>query len=380
MKPTNPSTPKVFISYRRSETAGHAGRLYDAMASRFGDDNVFMDVDLQPGVDFVERISTVLAACHVLLVVMGPDWARPAAGETHARIADPDDFVGLEVGTALRRSDVTVIPLLVAGGSMPDPDELPERLRALTRRNALELSDVRWRYDVGRLLDLLEQLLTQAKQPTHNEPPGEHAVAAVDSASDASPGWTAKPSDWIRRHSRTSIGAAGIAVVGLLAFLLVGGDKPSIGPNTATVSTSAAPNVGSDARPAGIPSKCEDRGSTQLAKDVEAKREWRCPISETQNVTGPSLTYLEYVDATHAHRSLIGSKDFELGHDWEPCKEAQLDRFNRAGALEMWCVQSIRNATVEISWRGAGSSVVGLLTCDPPTTVASAVKTWLSLV
>ena len=77
MTPTTPVTPKVFISYRRSETAGHAGRLYDAMAARFGDAHVFMDVDLQPGVDFVERISAIVAACDVLLVVIGPEWAEP---------------------------------------------------------------------------------------------------------------------------------------------------------------------------------------------------------------------------------------------------------------------------------------------------------------
>ena len=148
------STPSVFISYRRSETAGHAGRLYDAMAARFGDANVFMDVDLQPGVDFVERISTIVAACDVLLVVIGPEWAEPGEGQTRPRISDPNDFVGLEVGTALRRSDVTVIPLLVAGGAdarcrgaagAAAPVDAPQRARAQRRALALRCRPARGR-------------------------------------------------------------------------------------------------------------------------------------------------------------------------------------------------------------------------------------------
>jgi len=146
-----PAAPKVFISYRREETAGHAGRLYDALAARFGERKVFMDVDLAPGTDFVDRITEAVGACDVLLVVMGPRWARGSDGKGQPRLADPDDFVRLEVETALRRPDVTVIPLLVAGARMPDPDELPDGVRELSRRNALELSDQRWRYDVGRL-------------------------------------------------------------------------------------------------------------------------------------------------------------------------------------------------------------------------------------
>jgi TIR domain len=154
-------TPKVFISYRRAETAGHAGRLYDATVARFGEHSVFMDVDLEAGVDFVEQITTAVGACRVLLVVMGPDWARAAHGASLPRLADPDDFVRLEVETALHDPSITVIPLLVAGARMPDAEKLPASLAPLSRRNALELSDGRWRFDVGRLVDRLEELLKE---------------------------------------------------------------------------------------------------------------------------------------------------------------------------------------------------------------------------
>jgi TIR domain-containing protein len=151
--------PKVFISYRRQETAAYAGRLYDAMTERFGESNVFMDVDMKPGVDFVERISQGVGACEALIAVIGPSWATVTDGEGGVRLADPEDFVRLEVETALRRPDVTLIPVLVSGARMPDPGDLPTGLRPITRRNALELSDGRWRYDVGRLNDTLDEVI-----------------------------------------------------------------------------------------------------------------------------------------------------------------------------------------------------------------------------
>src|SRR6188474_306599 len=152
----------VFICYRREETAAHAGRLYDAMVARFGERNVFMDVDLEPGVDFVTRIAEVVAACHVLIVVMGPNWATAKDEEGGLRIADPEDFVRLEVGTGLSCPTVTPIPLLVAGARMPRREDLPEEVQPLTRRNALELSEARWSYDVGRLISTLDGLLPDA--------------------------------------------------------------------------------------------------------------------------------------------------------------------------------------------------------------------------
>jgi hypothetical protein len=185
--------PKLFISYRREETAGHAGRLYDAVAARFGDRNVFMDVDLAPGVDFVERITEAVTACDVLLVVIGPKWAT-LSDDRGPRLEYPDDYVRLEVETGLASPEVTVIPLLVGGAGMPQPDELPESLRALARRNALDVSDLRWRYDVGRLVGTLAERLEGktevagstpgTAQPTPAAPrrPGRATVGAIVAA------------------------------------------------------------------------------------------------------------------------------------------------------------------------------------------------------
>jgi TIR domain-containing protein len=151
--------PRVFISYRREECAAHAGRLYDAMAARFGDGNVFMDVDMAPGVDFVERITQVVSACQVLILVMGSRWASVTDQQGNLRLEDPDDFVRLELKTALQRPEVTPIPVLVGGARMPRREDLPEEIGSITRRNAIELSDGRWRYDVDRLNGRLDELL-----------------------------------------------------------------------------------------------------------------------------------------------------------------------------------------------------------------------------
>jgi hypothetical protein len=178
---SSPSEPKVFISYRREETAGHAGRLYDVMSSRFGHNNVFMDVDIAPGVDFVSRITHAVGSCHVLLVIIGPRWTTITNGARVPRIAEPGDFVRLEVEEGLRRQGVAVIPVLVGGARMPEPAELPAPLRALSRRNALELSDSRWRYDVDRLLGALDRHLAGTSAVTPR--PGE--MRAVPAAAPA---------------------------------------------------------------------------------------------------------------------------------------------------------------------------------------------------
>lgn len=161
-EPADITGAKVFITYRREETAPHAGRLYDAMAARFGEDNVFMDVDMAPGVDFVQRITEAVAGCQVLIVVMGPEWATVQDEQGTARLANPEDFVRLEVETALKRPEVTPIPVLVSGARMPRREDLPAEVGAITRRNALELSDHRWRNDVGRLMGTLDELLGEA--------------------------------------------------------------------------------------------------------------------------------------------------------------------------------------------------------------------------
>jgi hypothetical protein len=152
----NRTEPRVFISYRRRDTARDAGRLYDAITRRLGAHNVFMDIDLRPGTDVVERIRQAVSACDVMLVIVGPRWATVESSDGSPRLADPEDFVRLEVEAGIRRPNVAVIPVLVAGARMPEPEHLPQGIRPLVRLKALEIGDRRWRYDLDRLMDALE--------------------------------------------------------------------------------------------------------------------------------------------------------------------------------------------------------------------------------
>jgi len=142
--------PSVFVSYRRADAPAHAGRLYDALAARFGAEHVFKDLDsMEPGVDFVEAIEDAVGRCDVLIAVIGRDWLQ-------GRLDDPHDWVRLEIARALERG-IRVVPVRVQGASMPQPDELPGDLKALGRRHAVELSESTWTVQVNALIDALER-------------------------------------------------------------------------------------------------------------------------------------------------------------------------------------------------------------------------------
>ena len=152
------SSLRIFLSYRRDDSAGHAGRLYDALTARFGEANVFMDIDtIEPGVDFVRTVEEAVSSCDALIALIGRTWTSACDAEGARRLDDPDDLVRREVETALE-GEVRVFPVLVHGAVPPKADELPGQLAALARRNAVELSDGRWRYDVGQLIETLEEV------------------------------------------------------------------------------------------------------------------------------------------------------------------------------------------------------------------------------
>ena len=143
----------IFISYRREDTGGHAGRLLDRLTSRFGDEPVFMDVqDIRPGRNFQTTIDETLASCDCVLVVMGPRWLTTV----RERATLPEDYVRYEIAAALKR-DVPVIPVLVGGARMPSAAELPDDLRPLSLRHAIEVRDERFEDDVERLAEAIRE-------------------------------------------------------------------------------------------------------------------------------------------------------------------------------------------------------------------------------
>ena len=150
----NASANRVFISYRRDDAAGYAGRLEEALEQRLGRGSVFRDVlDIAPGEDFVAAIRARLAGAHTVLVLIGPRWAGDGAAGAR-RIDQPDDFVRLEVSMALD-SGVRVVPVLLPGASMPAEGDLPAPLKPLARRNALSLGEATWDAEVARLAALI---------------------------------------------------------------------------------------------------------------------------------------------------------------------------------------------------------------------------------
>jgi TIR domain len=150
---------RIFICYRRQDTAGHARHLYAALSARFGVDAVFFDHELDPGADFAARGLQALACSQIVLVLIGPRWGQLLGADGRRRLEDPADLVRVEIERALERPGLEVVPVLVEQATMPLGAELPSSLAGLASRNAAALSDARWDHDLGRLMQTVERAL-----------------------------------------------------------------------------------------------------------------------------------------------------------------------------------------------------------------------------
>jgi formylglycine-generating enzyme required for sulfatase activity len=145
-------TAKVFISYRRDDSAGQAGRVHDRLAQEFGHDLLFMDVDTIPlGADFIKVLREEVARCDVLLAIIGPNWLNVRDEEGNRRLDNENDFVRNEIATALKR-DIPVIPILLDGAKIPKSEQLPKDLEALTARNGLDVRHASFHIDIDKLI------------------------------------------------------------------------------------------------------------------------------------------------------------------------------------------------------------------------------------
>lgn len=151
----------IFVCYRRGDSGAYAGRMYDLLAAHFGRSNVFMDLDgIAPGEDFAGVIDNALQSCRAVIPVIGPKWLTATDENGRRRLDDPKDFVRAEIAAALRRdTKVLVIPVLVGGAEMPSDNDLPEDIKSLARRNALVLTDLRWKRDVGELITAIDAVM-----------------------------------------------------------------------------------------------------------------------------------------------------------------------------------------------------------------------------
>lgn len=167
----------IFFSYRRHDSEGEAGRLFDDLVEQFGETSVFMDVAaIEVGRDFRKAVDASIANCAVLLAIIGLGWVDEKNDSGLRRLDDPNDLVRMEIASALKR-DIPVIPVIVHGAKMPRPDQMPEEIRDLAYRNAVELTHVRWKSDIRHLIRALRLLLSD----TRDIVPAREVMATTDS-------------------------------------------------------------------------------------------------------------------------------------------------------------------------------------------------------
>ncbi len=180
----------IFISYRRGDSIATAGRIRDRLVQTYGRENVFFDNDdIAHGQDFVKILESKVAECDVLLAIIGPTWLNASNEQGQRRLDDPEDFVAIEIGSALARDKTAVIPVLVDGAKMPSAAELPTALKPLARRNAIELRNTQFTADVERLVQSLTPMMGGGKK----SPWTKIAAAIAGVALLGVGGWAAWP-------------------------------------------------------------------------------------------------------------------------------------------------------------------------------------------
>jgi hypothetical protein len=347
---------RVFISYRREDTSGQAGRLYDALAKQFGQENVFMDVDtIDIGVEFNDAIESAVASCDVLFAMIGPRWLTVADSRGERRLSRADDYVRLEIETALARN-IRVVPALVGGAVMPAADDLPGTLEPLARRNALEMADgPRWQYDVSRLVNLLERIRAGESHPELGPALDSDAFIAPPAAAlpgDVRPApATPSPAGARSAHAggagslspsrsgrggrggddqgsgrrgsgglsdapRWLLGLAGLGVVALVALALVGayqlghdnssGSPATVpsGPGTASAGTTETTGTAATTDKADVPANA-DADQTKLWLAIpKVIRRGSCNFADTEHAGGVATINCDYDDPKHG-RTLV---------------------------------------------------------------------------
>jgi hypothetical protein len=153
----------VFLSYRRNDSGGWAGRLRDHLVVRYGAERVWQDVeDLTAGSDYLPQILENIAEADAVLIIIGPHWLDERSPDGTVRLADPKDVLRTEIVHALQRRS-GVIPTLVGGARMPDPKKLPRAVAPLVKRNGIALHDADWARSMQLLFQKLQDLSRSAR-------------------------------------------------------------------------------------------------------------------------------------------------------------------------------------------------------------------------
>jgi hypothetical protein len=260
---------RVFLCYRRDDTAAISGRVYDRLAARFGRRNVFKDIDSIPlGVDFKQHIESVIRGCDGVIALIGRDWLTLHDVQGRSRLDDAEDFVRLEIETALA-TGLPLIPLLVDGARMPSATDLPASMVALALRNGMELEVGRhFEDDIRRLIAAVENWASVARPRLwgvrRNAPstvlPQARPAAQVQApvVSPPAPAEYPTKSKSSPRVRRTWVAPVGAVLLIVLALTLIAWPASPLralafGPRaTATRPATSTPNGPTRARLAGI--------------------------------------------------------------------------------------------------------------------------------
>ena len=253
---------KIFINYRRDDLIGMAGRLHDRLAQTFGRDKLFMDVDHIPaGTDFVAHLNSQVAGCDVVLVVIGPIWLVAKDESGGRRLDNPDDFVAIEIAAALAR-DIRVIPVLVDGARMPKASDLPDSLKPLARRQAVDVRHSHFGHDA-------EALVKRMREALGDKPAG--------------------PRRW---RMRAAIGAAAVAVL-----LLIGWGGYAFIQHMLTTVEQAAQQ-----REAEFKAELERQARAVTEAEAEAERQRLAAVKAEQERQARAAAELEAKKATEAEQ------------------------------------------------------------------------------
>lgn len=263
--------PGVFISYRREDSSGYAGRLFDILSTHFGRERTYMDIDtIKGGDDFAAVIDEKVGQCDVLLAVIGEKWLTIAGENGDRRLDMAGDFVRLEIAKALERG-VRVIPVLVGGASMPHPDNLPEDVRPLSVHQAMDLRDAHFHADADLLIDLLNKTV---------------------------PGIGGRPRDVrLRRFAPAALSVVTVAALAGGLFLFRQQKPPvQLNPDSSARTPSVQPNPDSTA-------------PKPIAPDMDVAGKWKATVKYDWGDT-----YAETFDFEVAGRELSGMASL-LGRD-----------------------------------------------------------------
>jgi hypothetical protein len=186
----------VFISYRRSDSIEVTGRIYDYLERDFGREVIFKDLDsIPPGIDFRKHLDKELAKCDIFIAVIGNTWLQAQDQNGSRRIDNPNDWVRLEIKSALRRN-IPVIPLLVSGATLPQESELPDDIKDLASRNTMNIRpDPDFRQDINRLIRFIKSYNLSSKledkpriyQPSRMKASSSNRVNPFEYGSTVSP-------------------------------------------------------------------------------------------------------------------------------------------------------------------------------------------------